>query len=124
MNRRRTGIQRRRLSKRQTQVLRALAAGVAPAAIAADLGIQIATVRVVRHHIRQKIRRRSVAGQFEYVIRHNLFNPLAGPAAGPAGDVAAPTRAVNPGASGIATPISEGPMRGSTPCTPQDPLLR
>ena len=94
MTRRRPGTKRRRLSKRQTQVLRALAAGVAPEQIAADLGVQTATIRVFRHHIRRKTRRKSAAGQLDYAIRHHLLNPLAGPA----GDVTAPTATDDPSA--------------------------
>jgi DNA-binding CsgD family transcriptional regulator len=98
MTRRRPVTKRRRLSKRQTQVLRALAAGVAPEEIAADLGVQIATIRVFRYYIRRKTRRKSAAGQLDYAIRHNLLNPLAGPPAGLAGDVTAPTAADDPSA--------------------------
>ena len=106
MTRRRPVAKRRRLSKRQTQVLRALAAGVAPEEIAAELGIQTATIRVFRYYIRRKTHRKSAAGQFDYAIRNHLLNPLAGPAS----DITAPT--VNPGASGIVIPIPEDPVRG------------
>ncbi len=116
MTRRRPGTKRPRLSKRQTQVLRALAAGVAPEEIAADLGVQTATIRVFRYHIRRKTRRKTVAGQLDYAIRNHLLHPLAGPV----NDVTAPHADLD--ASGI--PIPEDAMRGSTPCTPQDTLTR
>ena len=120
MTRRQPVTKRRRLSKRQTQVLRALAAGATPEEIAADLGVQIATIRVFRHHIRRKTRRKTAASQLDYAIRHQLLNPLAELPAGPAGDVTVTAPTADLDASDIAIPIPEDAMRGGTPCAPQD----
>jgi two-component system, NarL family, invasion response regulator UvrY len=60
------------LSKRESQVLRLLAAGKRITTIAAELGLQAKTVSTYRSRLLDKMRLQSTADLIQYAIRHGL----------------------------------------------------
>ncbi|WP_262054999.1 response regulator transcription factor, partial [Burkholderia thailandensis] len=65
-----------RLSKREFEVFRHLAAGDTPAEIAQALGISAKTVRIYKAHVLDKLELPNETALVRYAVAHRIGDPL------------------------------------------------